>query len=147
MLAASIHKFFLSRQYWMGKNCRYKDWTLCWQMADPCPPLYHPPFTSCLSVNCVNVWMYLTISYWFQRGLMDSNKVLCYPGVGQLHQQAPTAPVCSRRGPLACSPLLRPSVLTDRCVHGVRSPYRQIEKRMKTYLQHYSQIKQNETDV
>lgn len=23
---------------------------------------------------------------------MDSNKVLCYPGVGQLHQQAPTAP-------------------------------------------------------
>lgn len=30
---------------------------------------------------------------------MDSNKVLCYPGVGQLHQQAPTAPVCSRRGP------------------------------------------------
>lgn len=68
-------------------------------MADAYPPSYHPPFTSCVSVNCVNVWMYLTISYWFQRGLMDSNKVLCYPGVGQLHQQAPTAGVCSCQGP------------------------------------------------
>lgn len=30
---------------------------------------------------------------------MDSNKVLCYPGVGQLHQQGPTVGGCSQQGP------------------------------------------------
>lgn len=93
------------------------------------PEFSHPLSTSRLPANCVNVWMYLTISYWFQSGLMDSNKVLCYPEVGQLHKQAPTAGSCSRRGAPARHPAFGPSVLTDRWVHEVGSPYGQITKK------------------
>lgn len=72
--------------------------------------------------------MYLTISYWFQRGLMDSNKVLCYPGVGQLHQQGPTVGGCSQQGPQREALLL----LTDRWAHGLRSSRRLIAKETET---------------
>lgn len=102
--------------------------SLFWQITNPCPHSQRSPFTSCLSENSANVWMYLTISYWFQRGLMDSNKVLCYPGVGQLHQQGPTVGGCSQQGPQReALPLL-----TDRWAHGLRSLHRQIAKKTET---------------
>lgn len=59
---------------------------------------------------------------------MDSNKVLCYPGVGQLHQQGPTVGGCSQQGPQReALPLL-----TDRWAHGLRSSHRQISNKTET---------------